>query len=73
MISCHMNLSEEQRATLRRKAKERYDGPSGERQRALQYLKCLNCSLIKNCRPSTLERHNIEFMDGMYRFKEPVS
>ena len=72
MATSYMNLPEEKRAKLGLKAKERYRGPTGERQRALQYLKCLRCPLIKNSRPSTLERHGIEFVDGKYRFKEPV-
>ena len=63
-----MKLPEAKRAMLRQKAKERYNGPSGERQRALQYLKCLNWSLIKNSRLDTLERHGIELVDGVYRF-----
>ena len=69
-MASYMDLPEEKKAVLRQKAKERYHGSSGERQRALQYLKCLRCSLIKNSRASTLERHGIEFVDGEYRFKE---
>ena len=67
----YMELPEEKRAELRQKATDRYYLRTGDRQRALQYLKCLRCSLIKNTRASTLERHGIEFVDGEYRFKEP--
>ena len=65
-----MSLPEEKRDILRQKARARYHGYSGERQRAGQYLKCLRCHLIKNSRPSTLERHGIEYSDGESRFKE---
>ena len=64
-----MNMSEEKREKPKEKARKRYHGPAGERQRAVQYLKCLRCSLIQNFRPSTLERHGIEFADGEYHFK----
>ena len=73
MVSKYMALPEEKRAGLRQKAKDRYHGPNGDRQRAVQYLKCLQCSLIKNCRAATLERHGIEVIDGEYRFKATSS
>ena len=61
----YMALSEEKRSELREKARTRYRGSAGERQRALQYLKCLQCNLIKN--PGrALERHGIVYENGGY-------
>ncbi len=60
-----MALPEEKRSELRDKARARYRGSAGDRQRALQYLKCLNCNLIKNP-GSALERHGIVFENGEY-------
>ncbi len=60
-----MALSEEKRSELREKARARYRGSAGERQRALQYLKCLNCNLIKTP-GGALERHGIVFANGEY-------
>ena len=69
MVSKYMSLPEEKRVGLRLKAKGRHNGPNGDRQRAVKYPKCLQCSLMKICRAATLERHGIEFIDGEYRFE----
>ena len=52
-----MNMSEEKKTELRAKAKHRYHNMSGNRQRALQYLKALQVGLIQKFRESTLEKH----------------
>ncbi len=70
MLSKYMSLPEEKREPLGLKAKARYHGPNGDRQRAVQYLKCLRCSLIQDYRAGTLERHGIEYADGGYRFRD---
>ncbi len=60
-----MALPEGERMGLREKARARYRGSAGERQRVLQYLKCLKCNRIKDP-GDALERHGIEFVNVEY-------
>ena len=68
-MSKYMNMSAEKQAELKAKAKHRYHNMSGNRQRALQYLKALQVGLIQKCRESALEKHGIvKTDDGGYKF-----
>lgn len=64
-LTRYMALTEEKRSELREKARIRYRGSAGERQRALQYFKCLQCNLIKNP-GNALQRHGIVYENGEY-------
>ena len=61
-------MAEDARATLKRKARERYYANADEH-RLKRYLHCLNAGEVRCPNETTLKRHNIELLDGMWTLR----
>ena len=64
--SRYFRMAEDARATLKRKARERYYA-NADVHRLKRYLHCLNAGKVQCPKEVTRKRHCIELQDGMWR------